>query len=137
MASKNVKVPIPIRKILEFLQLLETLYAKHVSLGDDSPIDNVDMTKLKENVDEVIDLRTSSRSLRAQSESKMEDANLIVGVEPGQNSKTPGTLYYDVAKIRNLLLVEYEGHEERLSDWGFKVVVSQPTYRHKEEEPTK
>jgi hypothetical protein len=77
--------------------------------------------------------RQESLALRAQSESKMEDANSIFGREPGQNSRTPGTLYYDTLSIRDLLLVVYKDHEERLSEWEFDVVVGTPTYNHKTE----
>ena len=68
--------------------------------------------------------RTSSKELRAQSEALMQAANTIFGVEVGQNSKSPGTLYNYLAAIRDLLLVIYRGNEEQLSTWGFDVVVS-------------
>jgi hypothetical protein len=134
MAKKTVKVALPIRKILELLVLVKAVFVKHTSLGEGSPVKNVDMDDFDDKTKQIEILRAEAAVLRAQSEAKMEQAQALVGTAPGQDSSTPGTIYNDLTKIRNQLLVTYDGNEELLSEWGFKVVVSTPTYKHKTKE---
>ena len=134
MAKKTVKVALPIKKILELLVLIKAIYVKHIALGEGSPIVNVNMTEFDNKTKQIEILRAEAAVLRAQSEAKMEQAQALVGTAPGQDSNTPATIYNDLTKIRNQLLVTYDGNEELLSEWGFKVVVSTPTYKHKTKE---
>ena len=127
MAKTNIRVPIPIGKVKEMIILLKAIVAKNIDMGVETPINNVDMALFNAKMEDAEKLRAESASLRAQSENKMEQANTIMGTEHGQNIRTLGTLYNDVMKIRDLLLVVYSGNEEQLSEWGFNVVVSSST----------
>ena len=89
MAKKTIKVNIPIKKILELIVLLKAVVVKNTAMGVDSPITNVDMVKFAANVAALEAFRVESASLRAQAENKMEQANKLVGTEPGQDSQTP------------------------------------------------
>ena len=124
MARKNVRVDLPINKLEVLTKLLTAVNEKHIALGAESPLKVIDMPDFDAKLKEAEMKRKSSKELRAQSEALMQAANAIFGVEVGQNSKSPGTLYNYLAAIRDLLLVIYRGNEEELSTWGFDVVVS-------------
>jgi len=54
----------------------------------------------------------------------MEEANKALGVGKGQNNTTEGTALFHVIGIRNGLLKTFRNNEEKLSEYGFDVVVS-------------
>ena len=124
MARKNVRVDLHLGKPDVLVKLLKKVNEKHIALGTDSPLKQFDMTDFDTKLKEAELKRESSKDLRAQSESLMEAANAILGVEVGQNSRTKGTLYNYLKSFRDMLLILNEGNEEELSTWGFDVVVS-------------
>ena len=128
MARKNVKVEIPVNKIEALMTLLNGVSKKHIALGTDSPIQHIDMADFDSKLKEAEGKRTSSKELRAQSEALMEAANSLLGLGIDQSSTSPGTLYYYLTSIRDLLLVIYKGNEEQLSTWGFNVVSSSSSH---------
>lgn len=52
-----------------------------------------------------------------------ELARNLCGSGEGQNSLTPGTLYHNVLRVRDLLLTVHTGNEEQLGLWGYDVRV--------------
>jgi hypothetical protein len=126
MSRKTVRVEIPSRKPDDFISLLVKVNNKHEELGESSPLlplNKMDVYAGK--LGQATALRDESKALRAQSESKMEEAMLNLGIAPGQTRETPDTLYNLVLRVRDVLLVTHQGNEEKLSEWGFNVVVGQ------------
>ncbi len=54
----------------------------------------------------------------------MKEANKALGVGKGQNNTTEGTALFHVIGIRDGLLKTFRNNEEKLSEYGFDVVVS-------------
>jgi hypothetical protein len=107
---------------------LENIQKEHQKQGNNSPLKNnpqINMNQFEQHRSEADSLRADSEDLREQSEAKMQQANSIYGRAKGQNINTPDTLYNSVDIIKDILLLVYKGNEEKLSEWGFKVVIGQ------------
>ncbi len=125
MARKTVRVKIPASKPDKFIVLAENIKNKHEELAELSPLLPVNkMDVFTGKLDQASLLRNESKALRAQSESKMEEAKVNMGIAPGQSKDTPDTMYNLMLKVRDVLLVTYQGNEEKLSEWGFDVIIS-------------
>jgi hypothetical protein len=134
MARKTVRVEIPSSKPDQFISLAEKVKNKHGELGEASPLSVLNkMDVFGGKLGQASVLRDESKNLRNQSESKMEEAMLNLGIAPGQTKETPDTVYNLMLRVRDLLLVAYQGNEEKLSEWGFKVVVGQAKTKAKAE----
>ena len=107
MARKNVRVDLPINKLEVLTKLLTAVNEKHIALGEESPLKVIDMPDFDTKLKDAEMKRKSSKELRAQSEALMQAANSIFGVEVGQNSKSPGTLYNYLAAIRPRIVLHY------------------------------
>ncbi len=126
MTRKTVRVEVPTHKPDQFISLAESINSKHESLGEASPLVSLNkMDVFSGKLGEGKQLRDESKELKRSSESKMEQAKLNLGLATGQTSATPDTVYNLMLRVRDLLLVTYRGNEEKLSEWGFKVVVGQ------------
>lgn len=126
MTRKTIKVTIPYNKPDELISLAENVNNKHEELGESSPLSALNkMDVFGDKLGQAGQLRNESKKLRNQSESKMEEAKLNLGIAAGQTKETPDTVYNLMLRIRDLLLVTHQGNEEKLSEWGFKVVVGQ------------
>ncbi|MCD4818487.1 MAG: hypothetical protein K8S23_07325 [Candidatus Cloacimonetes bacterium] len=128
MARKNVKVDLHVNKIEALMTLLSVVNKKHIALGTDSPLNHINMADFDSKLKVAETKRASSKELRAQSEALMEAAYSIIGLGIDQGSTSPGTLYYYLTSIRDMLLVIYKGNEEQLSTWGFNVVSSSSSH---------
>ena len=107
------------------MALGENIKNKHEALGETSPLLPVNkMDVFMPKLAQANLLRNESIALRAQSESKMEEAKMLMGIAQGQSKDTPDTVYNLMLKVRDVLLVTYQGNEEKLSEWGFDVVIS-------------
>ena len=132
MARKTVRVKIPAKKPDAFLTLLEAMIKQHELLGDESPLKYLpEMEGAKSKAANAKGLRTDSLETRKKSESLMQQSMTELGMAPGQSAETPGTLYDLALRARNHLLNTYKGSEEKLSEWGFDVVVGQAKGRTK------
>jgi cell division protein ZapA (FtsZ GTPase activity inhibitor) len=126
MARKTVRVKIPYSKPDDLITLAKQINNKHESLGETSPLLALNkMDAFAGKLSSANQLRDESKTLRAESESKMEEAKLNLGTAAGQSKETPDTVYNLLLQIRDQLLVTYRGNEEKLSEWGFDVVVGQ------------
>ncbi len=123
MARKTVKVAIPTGKPDEFVKLAKGILKKHQADGSDSPLTTVDMALFDDALKKSDDKRTESQDLRNKSEARMQEAYSYLGIGKGQNIETPGTVYHLISRVRDQLLVTYRGNEEKLSEYGFPVVV--------------
>ncbi len=126
MTRKTVRVEIPAGKPDQIISLAETINRKHESLGETSPLTSINkMDVFASKLTQGKQLRDESKELKRTSEAKMEEAMVNLGLATGQTSATPDTMYNLLLQVRDLLLVTYRGNEEKLSEWGFKVVVGQ------------
>jgi len=82
--------------------------------------------------------RAQAAKLEAQAQALNAEVSNLIGTAPGQSSKTPNTLYFELCKARDLLLVVHRGQENNLETWGFKVVTgtaAAPRKREKKSDP--
>ena len=121
--KKTVRVDIPIKSPDEFNKLAEAILAKCKEMGDDCPIKKVIVDSLTILTKTQAEKREEAGKLHAQAEASTLDADTALGVAPGQNVNTLNTMYNAVTVIRNMLLIEYRGREEMLSEFGYDVVI--------------
>jgi len=121
---KTVKVTIPISSPDALIRLSKDVNKKHKALGDESPLTSLlDMEGYDQKLQDAVQLREEAKALKGQSESKLEESKLILGLGKDQNVNTTGTVYNKLWKIKNHLLAIHKGNEEKLSEWGFNVVI--------------
>jgi len=125
MSRKVVKVEIPDSQPDRLITLCEDVYRKHTALGDASPLIEMDMAGFNTQLTLAKSKRDTSHEQRRQSESTMQESDVALGIDKGQTSETPGTMYNRITLARDRLLVSYAGNEEALSQWGFNVVISE------------
>lgn len=125
MARKTIKVDIPKGKPDAFVKLNKSVIEKHEADPAASKADPADVAALKILYLKGIELRDKSIAARKQSESLMEEANKALGIGKGQSNTTEGTALYYLVGIRDSLLKAHRNNEEKLSEYGFNVVVGQ------------
>jgi len=126
MTRKTIRVEMPVNTPEEFVRLAENIRLQHQNLGENSPLMVLNvMDVFNDKITQGKQLRDRSKEMKRVSESLMEESMLNLGLATGQTSQTPGTVYNLMLKVRDFLLVTHRGNEEKLSEWGFKVVVGQ------------
>lgn len=128
MPRKTIRIKVNIHKPDALLRMMKKMSAKNTEMGAKSPMKDktiVDFTDYNKKLEQAIKLRNEAELLRAQSETKMQQARLLIGIEKSQNVNTSGTLLNMLQHAKQYLLVLYKGHEEMLGEWGFDVVVGQ------------
>lgn len=123
---KNVSVEIPIDSVPKMEKLVAAIIARHTALGVASPLaGQVDMAMLAAKILTAKNKRTSSQLKHGTAQATMEAADKALGIEQGQTSKTTGTVYNLITRVRDRLLFVHAGEEEQLSTYGFNVVISE------------
>jgi len=122
--GNKVRISIPTRKPDAMLYLAERIYAKHTELGAGSPLNAFDMAAFNIKTIEAKGYHEEAKKLHEKAEGETQLAHKIVGSFKGQNIRTKGTLYNILGLIRTHLLVVYQGNEEKLSLFGFNVVIT-------------
>ena len=117
----------------QMVKLAAAVKDKHVADGPKSPLTEADMKLVSDLLAAAQAKRAEASSLIARAEALNGEAANLIGVAKGQTSKTPGTLYFQLCKIRDLLLPLNRGIENNLELWGFKVVIGQAAAPRKRE----
>ncbi len=122
MARTTTRINIPTNSPDLMLKLLAKVDEKHQELGSKSPLASLEMDKYRAWLAEAKAKREEAAKLEAQAQALNAEVSNLLGTAPGQSSKTPDTLYFELCKARDLLLVVHRGNENQLETWGFKVV---------------
>jgi hypothetical protein len=127
-ARKNIKIELP-EELKEMIELGEAIVAHHTFLGVASPLTAalVDMAAFETLVGDARTLYNEWEVLRGEIEALNNDAITTLGYGAGQTISTTGTVYHELGKIRRRLLQKHHGKEEALSNWGFKVKITEST----------
>ncbi len=126
MAREFITALIPRNKPDDTLKLLDDIIERNTLLGVDSPIANdFDFVALAAMSDSIRTLRTLAGKAESVSQTKNRESLLLLGIAPGQNLQSTGTLKVIITKIKAILRAKYDVAPERLSVWGFNVVVSE------------
>lgn len=122
MARITTRISIPTNSPDLMLKLLASVGEKHEELGAKSPLASLEMDKYQTRLAAAQEKRAEAAKLEAQAQALNAEVSNLLGTGPGQTSKTPETLYFELCKARDLLLVVHRGNENQLETWGFKVV---------------
>ena len=114
--KRTVRVDIPLDSPESFITLCKAIVEQHTTLGVASPLNGkINMTVFATNVTAADTAFSDAEDLRAEKESKHEEALMILGYADGQTIDTPETLYNFLGGLRDLLLVAYPGNPEKLT----------------------
>lgn len=123
---RHAKFNIPYRSPQGMIELASAILSKHGTDGVDTifPVNLFDMDAMQKILDTAVQLREDAEQSDQDKQAANQAARVLCGYGEGQSSQTHGTLYYELTRVRDLLLIAYDGNEEQLSRWGFNVVVS-------------
>jgi hypothetical protein len=123
MARITVRVDLPTGNPEKLIKLAQKISAKHLSDLPNSPLNVEEMTKLAAaaGLAETAHSESEKHNGLAQSYRQARDSGL--GIADGQTIRTPETALNLIAHARDQLLVKYEGLEEKLTEYGFDVVI--------------
>jgi len=107
----------------DFLDLADAIWTKHGADGTNSPLVSLDMATFDTKRLAARTARNAGKAAHALAESENGAADVLMGKAEHQNSRSPGTLYYDILGIRDVLKIHNQENPEALSLWGFDVVV--------------
>jgi hypothetical protein len=123
--KKNVKVDIPYSRPDDLIEVAEKMVTKDTELGEASQLRILDSVPFKKNLADAKSYRAEARSLHEKAEGLNQKANLCLGLDPAQNSSTPGTVYCYVVSAKNILEGYYNGQEKMLQEWGLGVTITE------------
>lgn len=123
MARKTIRVSIPRGSADDMITLINQVLKQHKSLGKQSPLDKEDVTALDALLKKALPVREKAKDFEAKAQSNNQDARAFLGLNPEQSSTTPNTGLYHLLQVRDTLLKKLKGHEEKLSEYGFNVVL--------------
>ncbi len=123
MARVTVRVDLPTGSPDAFLTLMQSVVKKHKADGASSPLDDALVAPLAAVTATAAGQNQDAVEADAKAQASREARNVSMGLGKGQTVGTKGTGLYSVAKIRDRLLDTYEDNPEKLSEYGFEVVV--------------
>lgn len=122
MSKVTVKVEIPVSSPDDLLGMALRLESNHTKKGVDSPLNSIDMTTFSVKLKRAQENRALAKKMHEDAEALNQQALQDLGIAKGQNSKTQGTIYSLITSARDVLMGINRGQEEKLNEWGFKVV---------------
>ncbi len=120
MARKNFRVVIPTNPD-ELTKLGKNIIAKYAEDPATSPINGLDMADMEVKVTGADAKQQEAEKLRKDSETATEARDGLLGHRKDQTSSTPGTVLNYVSRVRDILLGNFRGEEQKLGDYGFTV----------------
>lgn len=120
----DVRIVIP-RKIDIFLRLAKEIEKKYDDTLTDNPLQHFAMAKFKEKMEIAKLNHDKAEDLSREKPLYYQNRNIALGISPGQDSKTKGTILFFLTSIKVYLLGIYKGQEQMMGDWGY-VINSSP-----------
>lgn len=122
MARKTVRVDFVRTNADDLMVLMNRLIDQHTQLAAASPLKDAEVNALKQLVASANLQRRQAKESEAKAQALNNTVNSLLGIAKGQMAATPSTGLYYLTGMRDTLLKEYRGEEEKLSEWGFNVV---------------
>jgi len=122
MARKTVRVGFVRTNPDDLMVLMNRLIEKHTKLAAASPLKDVEVNAMKLLLESATLQRRDEKEAEAKAQALHNSVTMLLGIAKGQLSSSPGTGLYHLTGMRDTLLREYRGEEEKLSEWGFNVV---------------
>lgn len=120
----RVSYNLPVYRPNALLELAEAIWAKHSQDGAGSVLHVLDMDTFDAKLQQARTQRKEALEASAGAQSAQGQLKSLLGLSPGKNSRTPGSLFFDVLKVRDLLKILNSANPEALSLWGFRVITS-------------
>jgi len=120
MARKTVRVDIPRTNPDDMLTLMDSIKKENTNQGANSPLKPKDAQGITDTSAKAQSIRDKAKEFEAKAETQNQEAREIFGINKNQGVDTPNTGLFFVASVRDTLLNEYRGNEEKLSEWGLK-----------------
>lgn len=120
MARKTIRVEFSRTNPDELIKLITDVLEKNEKVN---LLDAEDKDALIKILPDAKSERKQATEYEALAQSHNENAKNLLGISKQQSINTPNTGYYHISQVRNTLLKKFRGNEEKLSEWGFKVVV--------------
>lgn len=122
---RDVRFRIPIGSAPGLAELAGAIINKHLQEGAGSILTAplFDMAAMQAAHTEAVQLRDEAKQNGETGQASNELARNLGGCGKGQTAQTPDTLYYNIIRVRDLLLTVYTGNEEQLGLWGYGVRV--------------
>lgn len=98
------------------IKLSSDILAKHVELGDDSPLKGLKITEWKANTVTADTENKKAAKLRKDAETATQNCDNAIG-EPTDKFGVD----FNVKAARDILAGLNRGNEQKLGDWGFEV----------------
>jgi len=121
MARKTIRVNIPKSKPDGLIKLGQAVLDQHDELGKDSPLDADEMKALQDSLTAADASNKEFKKFDGKAQAARQARDLELGTEQGNGVN--GTVVAGVTYARNQLLIAHKGHEEKLEEYGFDVVV--------------
>lgn len=131
MSQVYSKVEIPSNSPDELIELGLSVINKHTTLAANSPLKDLDLAGIKERIETAQEKRREAKDLHEKAAILNLEANMQLGIDATQNSKTEGTVLNVLTSARDILLGKYRGFESKLTEWGFKVLMRTSTRKKK------
>ena len=123
MARRTIRVEIPTGKPDDLIALAKSVHTKHVADGADSPLDTDMLDTLNTKTTSAETKNASAKQHDAQAQALRQDRDTSLGLADGQTADSPDTVLNLLTYTRDALLLKFRGNEEKLSEYGFNVVV--------------
>ena len=123
MARKTIKIEIPTGSPDDMITLAEGIATRQTDLGTAAVLDSTEVTELSTKAGQAKAKRKKAAELAAQAETLNQEAAAILGLAPGQNAQTEGTVLYRIDGFRDELLIKHRGNEQALGEYGFDISI--------------
>lgn len=125
MARKTIRVDIPTGSPDKLIKLAKDINTRNNKVGTTPELDVDKATATNSTATTAEGKRALAASMAAEAQALNDEAATLLGIAAGQNAQTPNTLLFDVTGYRDELLMAFRGNEEKLSEYGFNVVVGE------------
>jgi hypothetical protein len=122
MARKTIRIEIPVGSPDDLITLSEGITEKNSALGASAVLDNDKMVQLAGKTSSAKAKRKEAAELSARAKTLNDQADALLGIAPGQNATTEGTVLFHITGARDALMVEHRGNEEALGEYSFVVI---------------
>ena len=123
MARRTVRVELPTSKPDQLIDLGERIVTRSAAPGASGTLDPDRVARLATVTGTAKTNHINAEAKAAESQVARQSRDTTLGIAKGQSANTPDTVLKHILSVRDQLLIEYEGNEEKLSEFGFDVAI--------------
>lgn len=123
MARKTIRIELPTGSPDDMVILAEDILAHHTELGSAAELDPARVAEMAAKAAAAKDKRKRAADFAAKAETLNLEAATLLGLAPGQDSQTEGTVLFQVSLFRDTLLPLHRGSEQALGEYGYDITL--------------